>query len=177
MPGSALAYQASWDADQLRTRTYAVGEVPQDSPEGTPKPVAVVDRPQADLPRLDMADDWPGVILASTLQERAGTAATQQAAPALKVQATPSEAYPDLRGYGVGDDVTVRVMTPLLPDGLTVTGRLVQVDVDAAAATAAWTVSLASPPPQTRPSLTARLARLDQMQRAMFHAGPLADLT
>jgi hypothetical protein len=177
MPGSALGYSAAWDADQLRTRTYALGEADQSAgTENPPKPVAIADRPQADLPRLDATDDYPGVTVASTLTERAATGAAQHAVPALKLTASPSEAYPDLRGYGVGDDVTVHVITPLLPDGLTVTGRLVQVDIDAAAATAAWTVSVAVPPPQTRESLTGRLGRLDRTQAAMFRAGPKAEI-
>ncbi len=178
LPGSALSYQGSWDADQLRTRTYSVGEAPQDdSATEQPKPVAVVDRPQADLPRLDMVDDWPGVTLTSTLTERANTAATQQAVPALKLTAGPTESTPDIRSYGVGDDVTVRVTSPLLPDGLTVTGQLTQLDIDAAAATAAWTITIAMPPPQTRLSLAQRLNHLDQKQRAMFHAAPMTVLS
>ncbi len=177
LPGSALSYSGEWDADQLRTRTYAVGEAATDATGSgdaePPKPVVTVDRPQSDLPRLDMVDDWPGVSLVSTLQEYANTAATQQAAPALKLTAGPSESMPDIRSYRVGDDVTVRVSSPLLPDGLTVTGQLTQLDIDAAAATAAWTISIAMPPPKARESLLGRLNRIDQTQRSMFRAAPM----
>jgi hypothetical protein len=177
MPGNALDYAAAWDADQLRTRTYAVGEAdPNAAPpaDGStpPKPVVIVDRPQADLPQLDMTDDAPGVSIISTLQEKADTGATLQAAPALKITAKPSEDFPDIRSYGVGDDVTIHVTTPLLPGGLTVTGQLIQRDIDAAAATAAWIIALTLPAPRARETLTQHLERIDAAGRAAFRAAP-----
>lgn len=171
--GSALAYSGAWDADQLRTHTFAVGDLPDNAAAGTPAPVAVVDNPQSDLPRLDAVDDWPGVVLTTTLKERADAASQQQAAPALKLSVTPSEAYPALGLYAVGDDVTVRITDPLIPDGMTATGRLTQLDVDAAAGTAAWTVAVPMPPPKTRETLTGRLNRLDAKVGGIFRGGPL----
>jgi hypothetical protein len=174
--GDALGYAAAWDADQLRTRTFAVGDVADDAAPGTASPVSIRDAPQADLPRLDAVDDWPGTIIASTLQERSATASQQQAAPALTLAVAPSQAVPPLGGYAVGDDVTVRATTPLTPGGLTVTGRLTQLDVDAAAGTAAWTIVTPSPPPKARETLIGRLDRIDTKLRGVFHGGPLTVL-
>jgi hypothetical protein len=176
IPGDAFAYSAAWDADQLRTHTFAVGQADPAAAPGTPAPVSVVDAPQADLPRLDAADDWTGVTVASTLNERSATASQQQAAPALTLTVTPSEALPPLGTYQVGDDVTVRATTPLLPGGLTVAGRLTQLSIDAAAGTAAWTVNVPSPPPVARETLLGRLDRIDAKLRGVFHGGPLTIL-
>ena len=66
----------------------------------------------------------------------------------------------------------MRAVTPLLPNGLTVTGRLIQVDVNAAEGTAIWTVSTPSPPPAYREALTKRLDRIDTKVTSMFHSGP-----
>ena len=124
VPGAALGYRASWDSDQLRTWTFAVGDLPENAPEGAQRPTVLVTRASADLPRLDAVDDWPGTILFSTLQERANTMADTHLSPALELTATPPESFPPITRYGVGDDVTVRATTPLLPGGLDVTGRL-----------------------------------------------------
>ena len=67
---------------------------------------------------------------------------------------------------------TVRAITPLLPGGLDVTGRLTQIDVNAAEGTAIWTVSTPSPPPVYREALTKRLDRIDTKVTTMFHSGP-----
>lgn len=176
VPGAALGYQATWDADAMRTRTFAVGDLPDNAAANTPKPVKVVDAPQAGVPRLDAVDDWAGVVLQSTLNEKAATASTQQAAPALALTATPSEAFPAISTYNVGDDVTVIATTPLMPGGFTATGQLTQVDVDAAAGTAAWTVATTLPPAKARESLAGRLARLDTTMAAMWHSGPLTNI-
>lgn len=176
VPGAALAYQATWDTDAMRTRTYAVGDLPDNAAANTPKPVKVLDAPQAGVPRLDAVDDWPGVVLQTTLNEKAATASAQQAPPTVVLVATPSEAFPAISTYNVGDDVTVIATTPLMPGGFTATGQLTQIDVDAAAGTAAWTVAVALPPPKGRESLAGRLARLDATMAAMFHAGPLTNI-
>ncbi|MBO0818173.1 MAG: hypothetical protein J2P30_23815, partial [Actinobacteria bacterium] len=129
VPGNIHEYAASWDADELRTRTFAVGELPETAPEGTAVPVAVEDRPQPDLPRLDEADDWPSTFLTSTLRERAATAATQHAEPVLELTGTAGVSDPPVTSYGPGDDVAVRLVTPLLPGGLELAGTLQQVEV------------------------------------------------
>jgi len=180
VPGGAVGYRATWDSDQLRTRTYAVGDLPENAavdPDGRqpPRPVARVDRPQPDLPRLDAVDDWPGTILESTLAERARTMATTHSAPTLALTASPPESFPPVTGYAVGDDVTVRAVTPLLPGGIEVTGRLIQIDINAQEGTATWTVATPSPPPIPRESLTRRLDRLDTTLQGVFHRGRMQE--
>ena len=96
-------------------------------------PVAVIDRPQAGLPRLDRVDDWPGTVLVSTLGERAETMAARNAGPALDMSASPPEGFPPVTAYGPGDTVTIRAVTPLLPGGLDFDGRLLGVEVNAGA--------------------------------------------
>jgi hypothetical protein len=177
VPGASFAYSAGWDADQLRTHTFAVGDLAQNAAPGTARPVNVVDAPQPDLPRLDAVDNWSGVVLTSTLKERAQAASQQQAVPGLTLTASPSETTPALGTYAVGDDVSVYVVTPLLPDGYLVTGRLTQIDVDAVAGTAAWTIATTIPPPRVRETLTVRLNRIDATQAGMFHSGPTAIVT
>jgi len=168
VPGTGLGYRAAWDSDQLRTRTFAVGDLPESAPEGAQKPVAVVDRPQADLPRLDAADDWPQTYLISTLNERANQMATSHAAPALDLSVTAGQAIPVVGSYGVGDDVTVRLVTPLLEDGLDAVGRLTELTLSAGEGTATWTVALELPPPAVRTTLTGRLSKLDRSVQGIF---------
>jgi hypothetical protein len=175
VPGGAVGYRATWDSDQLRTRTFAVGDLPENADADTVRPVAVVDRPQPDLPRLDSVDDWPGTILQSTLTERANTMATTHAGPSLALTASPPESFPPITGYGVGDDVTIRAVTPLLPNGIEVTGRLIEIDINAQEGTATWTVATPSPPPVPRESLTRRLDRLDTTLSGVFHRGRLQE--
>jgi hypothetical protein len=168
VPGTAAAYGASWDADNLRTRTFAVGDLPEDAPEDAVKPVVIVDRPQAELPRLDVVDSWEQTYLISTLTERANTSATLYAQPALDLGATATTANPDPTTYRVGDDVTVRLVTPLLEGGLDVPGRLTQVDVSAGSGTVTWTVAVTVPPPRARAPLTARLTTMNSRVNAVF---------
>jgi hypothetical protein len=176
VPGAAVGYRAQWDADELRTVTFAVGDLPQDAPEGTPRPVAIQTRPQPDLPRLDEVDDWPGTVLQSTLVERAQTMAERQAAPSLNMTASPPEELPDITTYGPGDTVTLRVVTPLIPEGLEVAGRLSQVEVNAAAGVATWSVIGASPGPVVRETVNDRLTRIDSTLAQVFHGGQLAEV-
>ena len=175
VPGGAVGYRATWDSDQLRTRTFAVGDLPEEAAADTPRPVAVVDRPQPDLPRLDAVDDWPGTILESTLAERARTMAATHAGPTLALTASPPESFPPITGYAVGDDVTVRAVTPLLPGGIDVTGRLIEIDINAQMGTATWTVATPSPPPVSRESLARRLDRLDTTLTGVFHRGRMTE--
>ena len=171
VPGTATTYSTQWDADELRTHTFAVGEVPDTAEEGTPKPVAVIDRPQADLPRLDRVDDWPSTFLLSTLQERASTAAAQYAEPVLQVQTTAPITTPPITDYSVGDDVRVTLVTPLLPGGLDVKGRLTEITVSAGEGTATWTTTVTLPPPRARQALTRRLDRINTTIGAIFRRG------
>lgn len=174
VPGETLDYQQQWDSDQLRTRTFAVGDTLDTAPANTAKPVSVVDRPQSDLPRLDCVDDWPGVVLTTTLAEKSNLAATQQASPALVVTASPALDFPAISTYRVGDDVSVVAVTPLIPQGQVVAGRLTQIDMDAAGGKATWTVHVTTPQPRIRRTLARRLDYLEQFSRGIYHGGPLA---
>jgi hypothetical protein len=173
VPGGAIHYRATWDSDQLRTRTFAVGDIPSTGNVEQPRPVIVVERTQAELPRLDAVDDWPGTIMESTLRERANTAALIQAAPSLVLTGSPPESFPPVTSYGVGDDVLIRAATPLIPGGIAVPGRLTEVSVNAQQGTATWTVTVAAPPPRPRETLAGQLGRMDTALNAVFHRGPL----
>ena len=173
IPGGALGYRAQWDADRMRTWTFAVGDLPENAEPEAAKPTILAQRSAADLPRLDAVDDWPGTFLESTLRERAETMADQQLVPALTLSASPPASYPPLSQYTVGDDVTVNAVTPLLPGGLTVTGRLAELSVSAGGGTAAWSVVTSMPPPQARATIAGRLARTDTSLSQQFHAGRL----
>jgi hypothetical protein len=168
IPGAGLDYQAQWDADAMRTRTFAVGDLPDNAPTTATRPVMVKDAPQPDLPRLDATDDWTGVIITSTLTEKANASAQKYAQPVLNLTATAVVDAPALGSYGVGDDVTVNITSPLLPAGYTVTGRLTQVDADAVAGTAKWTVAVTVPTPRARRTITGALAQLGAQQQAIF---------
>ena len=176
IPGAAVGYRAQWDSDELRTVTFAVGDLPQDAPEGALKPVAIERRPQPDLPRLDAVDDWPGTVLQSTLVERAQTMAARQAAPSVSTTASPPEELPAITEYAPGDTVYVRAVTPLLPGGLEVAGRLSQVEVNAAEGVATWTIVGATPAPVTRETVNERLERVDTAVAALFHGGGLVEV-
>jgi hypothetical protein len=185
VPGSALSYRSQWDADELRTVTFAVGDLPQDAPDGTARPVAIERRPQPDLPRLDAVDDWPGTVLQTTLVERARAMATRQARPAVALTASPPEELPAITEYAPGDTVTIRAVTPLLPLGLEVAGRLDQIEVNAAAGVATWSIvgapldsrsSAAGPGQVTRETVAHRLDRLDSTVAGLFHSGQMAEV-
>lgn len=173
IPGGALSYRAQWDADMLRTWTWAVGDLPESAEPDAVKPTVLEQRPSADLPRIDHVDDWPGTFLESTLRERANTMADRHILPVLNLTAAPPASYPPLGQYGVGDDVTVNVTNPLLPGGLIVTGRLTELSVSAGGGTATWTVVTSLPPPQPRETITGRMDRTDTALSQQFHSGPM----
>lgn len=172
VPGAVVGYRAQWDSDQLRTRTFAVGDLPHDS-EGGPRPVSVVNRPNPDLPRLDAVDEWPGTIRQSTLDERARTMAALQAAPGQSLTGSPPESFPAITSYGPGDTVTLFAVTPLVPQGIELMGRLAQIEVNAATGVATWTVTMSQPPQKLRESLAGGLVRLDTATSAAFRSGGL----
>jgi hypothetical protein len=176
VPGAAMAYSASWDDEQLRTRTYSVGDVPENAAEGTPKPVVIEDRPQAGMPRLDAVDDWPSTYLEATLRERAKANATIYSEPALDLKMTATVAAPPPTAYAVGDDVTVRVVSPLLEAGYETSARLTEVTVSAGEGTATWTVAIKEPHPRPRATLTQRLGGVEGMVAALHRAGRLVVL-
>ena len=171
VPGAVLNYRAQFDSDNLRTWTFAVGDLPHDAPEGAVRPCvqAFVDHP--DLPRLDKVDDWPGTILEETLRERALTAQTIGYLPAQSVSGSPPESYPPITTYGPGDTVTVRAVTPLIPNGIQFDARLLEIEVNAATGLAHWTLALLQPPQNVRETAVGALTRLDSATAAAFHSG------
>jgi hypothetical protein len=173
VPGAILNYRYQMDSDQLRTHTFAVGDLPADAGENDTRPVVqyVVSNPS--LPRLDAVDDWPGTILLPTLRERAITAASINSIGAQAVQGSPPESYPPLTSYGPGDTVTVRAVTPLIPDGIEFPARLEQVEVNAATGVATWSAAFTQPPQGTRLSLNGGLIRLATASSQLFHSGGL----
>jgi hypothetical protein len=86
----------------------------------------------------------------------------------LQLTADATLTAPVLGSYGVGDDVTVNITSPLLPGGYTVTGRLQQIDADAVAGTSKWTVAVAVPTPKTRRTITDAILVLRRQQANMF---------
>ena len=72
VPGAILNYRYGMDSDQLRTRTFAVGDLAENAPEDAKRPVIILERVNPSLPRLDAVDDWPGTIC----PRRCGTAPT-----------------------------------------------------------------------------------------------------
>jgi hypothetical protein len=173
VPGAILAYRYQMDSDRLRTRTFAVGDLPQDAAEDAKRPViiAMLDNPR--LPRLDAVDDWPGTVNLSTLRERAITNATIYSIPSQEVQGSPPESYPVLTSYGPGDTVTVRAVTPLIPEGIEFAARLTQVEVNAATGIATWHAMFLSPPQATRTSINGAIERLTTGARQLFYSGGL----
>jgi hypothetical protein len=169
VPGNATAYQGTWDSDRLRTRTYATGAVPAGAADGTPAPVVIVDQPQPGRPRLDAVDDYQDTSLIATLTSRANTAAAQYASPAVSLTGTIPASRPAAGTYLAGDDVTVNVTDPVLPGGLVTTGRIIEIDYDAAAGTAALTAATMSPPPRPRDTLAARLWDGNVVMAALSH--------
>jgi hypothetical protein len=176
VPGSVLNYRYQMDSDQLRTHTYAVGDLPENAPEGAKRPVVLMywpDHAQRGLPRLDAVDDWPGTILESTLRERANTAAIVNSVGAQQVNGSPPESFPSLLTYGPGDTVTVNAVTPLVPEGIVFAARLTQVEVNAATGVATWHGQFLQPAQQTRETVAGAFVRIDKMTSALFRGGGL----
>ena len=172
VPGTAVDYTLKWDADEFRTRTYAVGEAPE-SVDGVeqPKISHMTDRPQAGFPRLDEVDDWPGVTVMSTLQERAETSATIYATPTLDASVNVPAIQPPYGTYGPGDTVHLLITGPLQPDGFEIEGRLTELSVNARESRCGWTVSVTEPPGQPRQTLTQQLADLRRLATGVFRWG------
>jgi len=172
VPGAILNYRFQMDSDQLRTHTFAVGDLPSDAPEGAARPVAITYIPNHPyLPRLDAVDDWPGTILESTLWERSNTATIINSIPAQEVTGAPPESHPSILTYGPGDTVTVRAVTPLIPEGVEFQARLLQVEVNAATGIANWSAALTSPPQATRTSVNGAITALSKQASQVFHQG------
>jgi hypothetical protein len=169
VPDGAISFRTTWAGDMLRTRTFAVGDLPPNSPTTATKPVVVIVAPQAGVPELDHVDDWQGVSVASTLNEYAAAYSQSYATPALALEAVMPLMSPPLGSYGVGDDVSVALADPLVPAGLNATGRLTAVQVDAGAGTATWTVAITLPHPRRYASLSAQLKDLHKKTAGIFH--------
>jgi hypothetical protein len=171
VPGAILNYRFAMDSDQLRTHTFAVGDLASDAPEGALRPVAITYINNPSLPRLDAVDDWPGTILESTLWERSNTGTIINSIPAQQVTGSPPESHPSILTYGAGDTVTVRAVTPLIPEGIEFQARLLQIEVNAATGIATWSATLTSPPQATRTSINGALTRMDRQVSQAFHQG------
>jgi hypothetical protein len=170
VPGNALTYRATWDSDQYRTRTFAVGDVSADAPQGTPKPVVAVDAPpQPNTPRIDGVDDWPGVVLSATLNDYAQSHSAIYSTPPLGIEASTFESDPELGSYGLGDDIAVGVSDPLL-DGYATTGRLQAVAVDCATGKVTWTVAMVIPPARHRTSLSGAINKMQSGNARMYRS-------
>jgi hypothetical protein len=178
VPGAVLSYRAQLDSDQLRTRTFAVGDLPEDAHSDPdqpppPRPVAIYEVANPRLPRLDAVDDWPGTILVSTLRERAYAASQINGVPAQQITGSPPESFPAITTYAPGDTVTVRAQTPLIPEGIEFAARLQQVEINAGEGRATWTLALFQPPQTTRATVAQRLLATDRTTAALFHSGAL----
>ena len=174
VPGTAVAYSSAWDADNLRTRTFAVGDQVQDTAGNDVTPFRVNRSPQPDLPRLDAVDQWQGVTLMSTLQEYADSSAASGAAPSLALTVQAGETAPPLTAYNAGDDVTVHAVTPLLAGGgLDVTGKLASESVNCSAGTVDWTITITSPPPAPRVSIWRRIGQVERIANGIFRRNPV----
>jgi hypothetical protein len=176
VPGAVVNYRFQMDSDQLRTRTFAVGDLPSDAPEGAVRPVAITAIDNPNLPRLDAVDDWPGTILESTLWERSSTATVINSIPAQEVTGAPPESHPSILTYGPGDTVTVRAVTPLIPEGIEFQARLLQVEVNAATGIANWSAALTSPAQATRTSINGAITALSKQASQVFHQGGFRQL-
>jgi hypothetical protein len=169
-PGGAVSFQATWESDNMRNRTFAVGDLPDGAATGTKRPVITDIRPQAGVPVLDAADDWPGISGTAQLTDLAATQATVYASPTLTLAAVLPVSTPPLGSYGVGDDVSVGLADPLVPGGYVAVGQLAKIDIDAAAGTATWTVTVTSPGQKPRRSLIGRLAAAERQLASMQHS-------
>jgi hypothetical protein len=168
LPGGPVSVQAVWSSDLLRTRTFEVGDLPNNAATTAQRPVAYLEAQQVGLPELDVVTDRPGVILSSTLNEYASTDSSIYGSAALALSSTMPVSSPPLGTYAVGDDVAVQMADPLMPSGLATTGRLISASADAAAGTVAWTVAITQPPPTPVHSLARRLRLLDRNQAGAF---------
>ena len=177
VPGGAASFQATWDSDNMRNRTFAVGDLPDGAATGTKRPVITDIRPQAGVPVLDAADDWPGISGLNQLQDLAATAATLYAVPTLSLTAVMPVSAPPLGSYGIGDDVAVALADPLIPGGYVAVGQLAKIDIDAAAGTATWAVTVTSPGQKPRRSLLGRLAAAERALASLQHSNMPAPAT
>lgn len=169
VPGGAVSFSATWDTANMRNRTFAVGDLPDGAASGTKRPVVTDIRPQAGIPTLDAADDWPGITDNAQLTDLAATSATIYANPTLTLTAVMPVSAPALGTYGVGDDVSVALADPLVPAGYVASGQLARADIDAAAGTVTWAVTITAPSGRPSRSLLGRLAAAERRLAAMAH--------
>lgn len=169
VPGGASTFTATWDSAAMRTRTFAVGDLPDGAATGTKRPVVTDIRPQAGVPVLDAADDWSGISDTAQLTDLAATAATIYATPSLALSAVMPISSPPLGTYAVGDDVALALSDPLIPEGYVATAQLTKIDIDASAGTATWGLGVTTPAQRPPRSLLARLRAAEARLAAMAH--------
>jgi hypothetical protein len=134
--------------------------------------------PQQGVPNLDVVEDYPGVVLTATLQQRAEASAQVYRDPTLELACTVPVHLPPLTSYGVGDDVSVSITDELMPDGMQLTAILNEASWDAAAGTCDWQVTTPQPPPRIgKDYVASRFASLEsQLGRVWRAAGRIEAL-
>jgi hypothetical protein len=169
MPGGVVSAQATWGSDKFRTRTFSVGDLGPNAATTANRPVEVRVLPQAGVPEVDCVDDHPGDTQRATISDLADTYASIYASPVLELTAVMPASAPAVGTYNVGDDVAISLADPLMPTGMTGTGRLISAALDAGAGTVTWTVAVTVPPPRKSQTLLARLHRLDMGASGRLH--------
>lgn len=165
VPGNVRSFTLAWNADLLRTWTWAVGDLRQNAPQTAEKPLRRILRPQFNTGRpvrLDGVDEWSGVVNIATLEDKAETSARLYAQPALTIEVTVGAEDPRLTSYQVGDTVTIHITDPLLAGGLeSQHGTLTAREVSAGDGSVSWTVAIEEPPPKARETAIGTLNRID----------------
>jgi hypothetical protein len=109
------------------------------------------------------------VTVRAEVAEYADTYASIYANPVLELTAVMPASAPPVGSYNVGDDVAISLADPLMPSGMTGTGRLIKADLNAGAGTVDWTVAVTVPPPRPSQTLLSRLHRLDMGASGRIH--------
>jgi hypothetical protein len=178
VPGQGVDFSAKWDGEIKRTRTFACGDLPDTAAANARRPIVMVVAEQLGIPNVDTVEDYPGVVLRNTLQERANAQAAIYGDPSLEITATMPLTDPLITSYGVGDDVVVNITDELMPEGLVVVGQLAELAADAIEGTATWTVTIPQPPPRVgQEFVSTRLSQIDsQLGRIWRAAGRIEPL-
>jgi hypothetical protein len=85
------------------------------------------------------------------------------------VTCTQPQDAPPLSTYGVGDNVALSLATPMMPQALTATGRLVKIEANANTGIVTWGTVIADPQPRPALSLAGQLSDLFVHQAGTWH--------
>jgi hypothetical protein len=172
VPGDTTGFTADWSGELYRNRTFAVGDLADTAPANARRPVRMVYNAQTGVPNLDVVEDYPGVVLTATLQQRAEASAQVYRDPTLELGCTVPVQTPPITSYGVGDDVTVSITDELMPEGMQLTAILNEASWDAAAGTCDWQVTTPQPPPRIgKDYITQRFGNLESQLGRVWRAG------